>query len=276
MITFKKITWKSKAGSVLINYSHAILDQEIQNNGGCPEAAGPDRERFLQPRKYHRSWIGNWLWPFIVEIQGYCYLKYREYLQKLYSSDTWWLTEQANVLKSEKKSIFFINLYKNRALYGSHGNRYRMVRKICTCQKNIIWISGYHYMILWKGYQNVEAIFGVIHQHIRNGIPSHHSYFLQQFYCVMSNTTHNTYNISQELGTKIAHGYVFLWLKINCFNHKNKKCLFYGTYCTSQSFQSACQWPKPQIYFPGHNMKTSQIPMVLHSIARVWGQHWHT
>ena len=24
---------------VLINYSHAILDQEIQNNGGCPEAA---------------------------------------------------------------------------------------------------------------------------------------------------------------------------------------------------------------------------------------------
>ena len=44
MIPFKKITIKSKAGLVLINYSHAILDQEIQNNGGCPEAAGPDRK----------------------------------------------------------------------------------------------------------------------------------------------------------------------------------------------------------------------------------------
>ena len=29
---------------VLINYSHAILDQEIYNNDGCPEAAGPDRK----------------------------------------------------------------------------------------------------------------------------------------------------------------------------------------------------------------------------------------
>ena len=37
-----------KAGLVLINYSQAILDQEIQNNGGCLEAAGPDRERLLQ------------------------------------------------------------------------------------------------------------------------------------------------------------------------------------------------------------------------------------
>ena len=47
----------------LTDYSHAILDQEIQNNGGCSEAAGPNRERFLQPRKYHkyphRSWLGN-------------------------------------------------------------------------------------------------------------------------------------------------------------------------------------------------------------------------
>ena len=46
---FKKITIKSKAGLVLFNYSHAILNQEIQNNGGCLEAAGPDRERLLQP-----------------------------------------------------------------------------------------------------------------------------------------------------------------------------------------------------------------------------------
>ena len=43
----KKITIKSKAGLVLINYSHAILGQEIQNNGGCLEAAGPGRERLL-------------------------------------------------------------------------------------------------------------------------------------------------------------------------------------------------------------------------------------
>ena len=78
MITFKKIALKSKAGLVLINYSHAILDQEIQNNGGCPEAVGPDRERFLQLRKYqkypHRSWLGNWLWALMMKIQGYCNL----------------------------------------------------------------------------------------------------------------------------------------------------------------------------------------------------------
>ena len=90
---------------MLFNYSHATLDQEIQNNGGCLEAAGPDRERFLQPRKYqnypHRSWLGNWLWAPIVEIQGYCC---REYLQKLYSLDTWCLTEQANVLRSDTTS----------------------------------------------------------------------------------------------------------------------------------------------------------------------------
>ena len=109
MITFKKITIKWKADLVLINYSHAILNQEIQNNGGCPEAAGPDKERFLQPRKYqkypHWSWLGNWLWALIVKIQGHCYLKYREYLQKLYSLDTWCLTEQTNVLRSDTPVI---------------------------------------------------------------------------------------------------------------------------------------------------------------------------
>ena len=108
MIPFKKITIKSKAGLVLINHSHAILNQEIQNNGGCPEAAGSDRERLLQPRKYqkypYRSWLGNWLWALIVKIQGYCYLKYREYLQKLYSLDTWCLTKQTNGLRSDTTS----------------------------------------------------------------------------------------------------------------------------------------------------------------------------
>ena len=108
MIPFKKIIIKSKAGLVLFNYSHAILDEEIQNNGGCPEAIDPDRGRPLQPRKYqkspHRSWLGNWLWALIMKIQGYCYLKYREYLQELYSLDTWCLTEQTNVLRSDTTS----------------------------------------------------------------------------------------------------------------------------------------------------------------------------
>ena len=85
-----------------------FLDQEIQNNGGCPEAAGPDRESLLQPTKYqkypHRSWLGNWLWALIVKIQSYCYLKYREYLQKFYSLDAWCLTEQKNVLRSHTTS----------------------------------------------------------------------------------------------------------------------------------------------------------------------------
>ena len=62
-------------------------------------------ERLLQPRKYqkypHRSWLGNWLWALIVKIQGYCYLKCREYLQKLYSLDTSCLTERTNVLRSD-------------------------------------------------------------------------------------------------------------------------------------------------------------------------------
>ena len=101
MITLKKTT---KAGLVLINYRHAILDQEIQNNGGCPEVAGPDRERFLQPRKYqkypHRSWLGNWLRALIVKIQGYC----TGSIYRNYSLDTWCLTEQTHVLRSDTTS----------------------------------------------------------------------------------------------------------------------------------------------------------------------------
>ena len=99
-----------KVNSRFIYHSHAILDQEIQNYGDWPEAASPDRERFLQPRWYqkypHRSWLGNWLWALIVKIQGYCYLRYREYLQKLYSLDRpiWCLTEQTNVLRADTTS----------------------------------------------------------------------------------------------------------------------------------------------------------------------------
>ena len=31
-----------------------------------------------------------------------------------------------------------------------------MVRKIYTWQRNIIWISVYHFMMLWKGYKNFD------------------------------------------------------------------------------------------------------------------------
>ena len=39
----------------------------------------------------------------------------------------------------------------------------------------------------------------------------------------------------------------------------------------------ACEWHKPQnIFRGGCSMKTPQIPMLLHIVARVCGQHWHT
>ena len=70
--------------------------------------AGQGRERILQHRKYHkyphRSSLGNWLWALIVEIQGLLLLKYREYLQKLYSLETWCLTQETNVLRSDTTS----------------------------------------------------------------------------------------------------------------------------------------------------------------------------
>ena len=41
-----------------------------------------------------------------MKIQGYCYLRYREYLQKLYFLDRpiWCLTEQTNVLRADTTS----------------------------------------------------------------------------------------------------------------------------------------------------------------------------
>ena len=39
-----------------------------------------------------------------MKIQGYWYLKYREYLQKLCPLDIWCLTEQTNVLRSDTTS----------------------------------------------------------------------------------------------------------------------------------------------------------------------------
>ena len=93
VITLMKITLKSKAGLVLINYSHDILDQEVQNNGGCPEAAGSDKQRFLQPRKYQNyprpSWFGNWLWALIVKIQGCCFINSSTLKTSSISTNSW-------------------------------------------------------------------------------------------------------------------------------------------------------------------------------------------
>ena len=98
MITFKKITLKSKAGLVLINYSHAILDQEkhlVQTKIPAAQKISEIsssilvRELIVSPNS---------------ENPGLLLLKYREYLQKLYSLDTWCLTEQTNVLRSDTTS----------------------------------------------------------------------------------------------------------------------------------------------------------------------------
>ena len=47
------------------------------------------------------SWLGNWLRDLKRKIQGYFLLKYREYLQKFYSLNTWCLTEHTNVPRSD-------------------------------------------------------------------------------------------------------------------------------------------------------------------------------
>ena len=108
MITFKKITLKSKAGLVLINYSHAILDQAIQNNGGFLEAAGPDGRKIPAAQKISEISSSILVRELIVsphcENPGLLLLKYREYLQKLYSLDTWCLIEQTNILRSDTTS----------------------------------------------------------------------------------------------------------------------------------------------------------------------------
>ena len=115
MTPFRKITIKSKAGLVLINYSHASGQPPLFWISWDPEQWWLSGSSWSRQRKTpaaqkiseiypHRSWLGNWLWALIVKIQGYCYLNYRGYLQKLYSLDTWCLTEQTNVLRSDTTS----------------------------------------------------------------------------------------------------------------------------------------------------------------------------
>ena len=107
MITLKKITLKSKAGLVLTNHNHTILDQEIQNNGGCPETVGPDR-KISAAQKISEISSSILVRELIVsphsENPWLMLLKYREYLQNLYSLNTWCLTEQTNVLRSDTTS----------------------------------------------------------------------------------------------------------------------------------------------------------------------------
>ena len=154
MITFKKITFKSKAGLVLINHSHALLDQEIQNNGGCPEAAGPekDREKIPAAQKISEICSSILVREFIVsphsENAGLLLLMYRKYLQKLYSLDTWCLTEQTNVLRSDTTSnrinchtacqIWPTMLHISCALINSVGPR-----TFQNPSRNIIYTIGY-------------------------------------------------------------------------------------------------------------------------------------
>ena len=54
-------------------------------------------------------------------------------------------------VKYGQNSVVFINVNKNHSLYGCHGNKYDTRALIFA--------------------QNLEDIFGVIHQHIRDGIP---------------------------------------------------------------------------------------------------------
>ena len=73
-------------------------------------------------------------------------------------------------MKFGKNSFFFINHYKNHILYCCHGNKYG---KKYTCKKNTIWISGYHFMMLWKGYQNFDFFFTKFRWHIWSDTPAH-------------------------------------------------------------------------------------------------------
>ena len=109
MITFKNITLKSKAGLALINYCHAILDQEIQNNQWWLSGSSRSRQRKI-PAAQKISEISSSILVMELIVSPHSenprllLLKYREYLQKLYSLDTWCLTEQTNVLRSDTTS----------------------------------------------------------------------------------------------------------------------------------------------------------------------------
>ena len=107
MITFKKIALKSKAGLVHINYSHAILSRDPEQ--WWLSGSSWSRQRKI-PAAQKISDISSSILvrELIVSLHsknpGLLLLKYREYLQKLYSLDTWCLTEQTNVLRADTTS----------------------------------------------------------------------------------------------------------------------------------------------------------------------------
>ena len=69
-----------------------------------------------------------------------------------------------------KIQFFFLHLYNIRLGMVATGTS--MVRKLYNFQKNVIWTSGYHLTIPWKGYHNLyflkiwQSYFVMIHQHI--------------------------------------------------------------------------------------------------------------
>ena len=69
----EKTTLKSEVGVVLIKL--CLLYEEIQNNGGCLEAAGPDKGWFLQPREGQRDRGLNW--SLLKKIQGHSWWRHQ-------------------------------------------------------------------------------------------------------------------------------------------------------------------------------------------------------
>ena len=99
---------KVKAGWVLINYSHAIRSRDpeqwwLSGSSWSRQRNIPAAQKILEIS------LSILVRELIVsphsENPGLLLLKYREYLRKLYSLDTWCLTEQTNVLRSDTTSI---------------------------------------------------------------------------------------------------------------------------------------------------------------------------
>ena len=79
-------------------------------------------------------------------------------------------------MKYYKNSVFFINLYENDILYGCHGNRYGQKKLYLLKEYNLdIRISLYDALKGISNFdffsKNLKAIFEVIHQRSRGGIP---------------------------------------------------------------------------------------------------------
>ena len=98
---------KVKAGLVLINYSHAVRSRDPEQ-WWLSETSWSRQRNIPAAQKILEISSSILVRELIVsphsENPGLLLLKYREYLQKLYSLDTWCLTEQTNVLRSDTTS----------------------------------------------------------------------------------------------------------------------------------------------------------------------------